>query len=82
MADTSLQAIKDLPDISFIDNLSLEDVQSLMITTYQKKYEEITGKSVTLARGDPNRIILLANAALFYQALQRIDKAGKMNFLK
>lgn len=82
MTDTSLQAIKDLPDISFIDNLSLEDVQSLLITTYQKKYEEITGKSVTLARGDPNRVILLANAVLFYQALQRIDKAGKMNFIK
>lgn len=82
MADTNLQAIKDLPDVSFIDNLSLEDVQNLMITTYQNKYEEITGKKVALARGDPNRVILLANAALIYQALQRIDKAGKMNFLK
>ena len=48
MADTNLQAIKDLPDVSFIDNLSLEDVQNLMITTYQDKYEEITGKKVTL----------------------------------
>ena len=82
MADTNLQAIRDLPDISFIDDLSLEDVQNLMVTTYQEKYEEITGEKVTLARGDPNRVILLANAAIIYQALQRIDKAGKMNFLK
>lgn len=82
MADTNLQAIRDLPDISFIDDLSLEDVQNLMVTTYQEKYEESTGEKVTLARGDPNRVILLANAAIIYQALQRIDKAGKMNFLK
>lgn len=82
MADEKLQAIKELPDISFIDGLTLEDVQNMLITTYQNKYEELTGKKVTLTRGDPNRVILLSNAQLLYQALQRIDKAGKMNYLK
>jgi len=81
MADI-LKDIKDLPDISFIDNLSLEDVQTILINAFQDKYKQITKKKITLARGDPNRVILLANAQLIYQGLQNIDKAGKMNFLK
>lgn len=77
-----LNTVGKLPDISFIDGMSLSDVQSLMIGAFQDKYKEITGKSVVLSRADPNRIILLACAQYIYQGLQNIDKAGKMNFLK
>ena len=81
MADI-LNDVKNLPDISFIDDLRLEDIQTLLINTFQSKYKQITGKKITLARADPNRVILLAAAQLIYQGLQHIDKAGKMNFLK
>lgn len=77
-----LTTVEKLPDISFIDGLSLGDVQSLLIGAFQDKYREVTGKNVMLSRADPNRIILLACAQLIYQGLQNIDKAGKMNFLK
>ena len=80
--DQTIDTVKNLPDISFIDNKSLEDVQGELITAYQDKLEEITGLPVELERGDPARIILLALSLVFYQALQAIDKAGKMNFLK
>jgi len=81
MAET-LDVIKDLPDISFIDDATLEQVQELMITTYQESYRSITGQAVSLARGDPIRVILLAVSQVIYQHLQLVDKAGKMNFLK
>lgn len=77
-----LSSLKDLPDISFIDDMTLQDTQTLMINTFKNTYKEITGKSITLAKADPYRIILLSNAQVIYQGLQRIDKAGKMNFLK
>lgn len=77
-----LNTIDSLPDISFIDGLSLEDVQSRMLSDFVAKYQEITGKKIQLSKSDPNRIIMLSCAQLIYQGLQNIDKGGKMNFLK
>lgn len=77
-----LESIDNLPDISFIDNLTLTDVQARVINAFYDKYEEITGKRITLVRGDPYRIMMLACAQVIYQGLQQVDKAGKMNFLK
>lgn len=77
-----LSTIDSLPDISFIDNLTLEEIQSQLLSDFITKYQEITGKRIQLSKSDPNRIIMLGCAQLIYQGLQNIDKAGKMNFLK
>lgn len=80
--DTVMQEIKNLPDVSFIDNLTLSDLYSIAVNAFQNEYEKRTGRRKELSRSDPNRIILLAQAQLAYQALMKIDKAGKMNLLK
>lgn len=77
-----LNTIDNLPDISFIDGLTLENIQSQMLSNFVAKYQEITKKKIQLSKSDPNRIIMLGCAQLIYQGLQNIDKAGKMNFLK
>lgn len=77
-----LNTIDKLPDISFIDGLSLEDIQSQMLSDFVTKYQELTGKKIQISKSDPNRIIMLSCAQYIYQGLQNIDKAGKMNFLK
>lgn len=71
-----------LPDISFIENLTLEDVQTQFINDFQAEYKELTEDELNLGLADPNRIILYACALQHYQALQYIDKAGKMGLLK
>lgn len=81
MADM-LESIDNLPDISFIDNLTLLDVQALLLNAFYDNYKAITGKKITLARADPYRVMMLSAAQVIYQGLQQIDKAGKMNFLK
>jgi len=77
-----LNTIDNLPDISFIDKLTLEDLQSQMLNDFVAKYQEVTGKKIQLSKSDPNRIIMLSCAQIIYQGLQNINKAGKMNFLK
>lgn len=77
-----LESIDELPDISFIDNLKLEDVQALLLNKFCDNYKNITGKKITLARADPYRVMMLSAAQIIYQGLQQVDKAGKMNFLK
>lgn len=78
----SLNTLKNLPDVSFIDGLTLQDVQSQLLSYFTDKYQEITGKRIQLSKSDPNRIIMLGCAQIIYQGLQNIDKGGKMNFLK
>ncbi len=78
----SMDTINHLPDISFIDGLSLEDIQNKMLNDFTAKYQDITGKKIQLSKSDPNRIIMLGCAQIIYQGFQHIDKAGKMNFLK
>jgi len=80
MAD--LNQIHKLPDISFIDDLTLEDLNNKALADFKQKYEEVTGTEIELAPGDPNRIILLSCMQYIYQAFQNVEKAGRMNFLK
>lgn len=76
-----IDELKNLPEISFIDNLSLEDVLNMMLTDYAAEYENTTGESGTLCAGDTERMVLNSCALLFYQMLQYIDNAGKSNLL-
>jgi phage-related baseplate assembly protein len=78
----NIQSIKELPEISFIDNLTLEDFVAKLISDYQEKYEEITGQSVSLPPGDVIRLLLGACAGQLYQMYQYIERAGRCNSLK
>ena len=69
-----LNTIDNLPDISFIDGLTLEDLQSQMLSDFMEKYQEVTGKKIQLSKSDPNRIIMLSCAQIIYQGLQNVDK--------
>lgn len=78
----ALDALDNLPDISFIDNMTLTDAENLLVERYQEMYERLTGKPGTLARADPMTLLLYATATYLYQQDLRIDYRGKMNLLK
>lgn len=79
----NLKSILDnYPDISFIENMSLEQMQEKMIDDFKEKYQEITGEEIMLAKADPVRLILYAATLQLYQGMQYIDNAGKQSFLK
>lgn len=73
---------ENFPDISFIDDCTIDEVMAQMVSDYQEHYQEITGKETTLAKTDPYRIILYACAMQVYQGMQYADYAGKMSLLK
>lgn len=78
----SLKALENYPNISFIGEMTLEEMKEQMISDFQKKYEEITGKPVVLGKADPVRLILYAASLQLYQGMQYIDNAAKQSFLK
>lgn len=71
----------NLPDISFIENITVDEVLTGMINDYQEKYKELTGKEASLALANPYRLIMYACTMQIYQAMQYADYAGKMSFL-
>lgn len=79
---SKIDDLKDLPDISFIDDISLEDVLSMMKDWYESKYKDTTGEDLTLSDADPEMLKLGACALLIYQCMQYVDYTGKMNLLK
>lgn len=77
-----INEIANLPDVSFIDDKTLDEVQAKMVADYEKKYKEVTGKELHLHRGDPETLKLYAASVQIYQMYMNIEKAGKMDLLK
>ena len=75
-------AVKNAPEISFIDNKTVEDVRDEMVADYEEYMTKATGQTVTLPRSSPHRGVLYAAALQIYQAFQYIDRAGKQSLLK
>lgn len=78
----ALQSVNDLPEVSFIDNVSLKDIKSQLINDFVEMYNKITGNQAELPTSDINRMILYACAAQIYQAYQYVERAGRLNLLK
>lgn len=76
------KTLEGYPDISFIENMTLESLQEQMIADFTEKYKEETGQELTLGLADPNRLVLYSAALQIYQGMQYIDNAGKQSFLK
>ena len=79
---SNIADLQNVPEISFIDNLTLTQVREQMIQDYATKYRELTGEDAVLSDADPIRLVLLTFAQQFYQGLQYVDWAGKKNLLK
>ena len=77
-----ISVVKDLPDVSFIDGATVEDIRGEMVADYEAFMSQATGRPLTLDRASPHRMELYAAAAQIYHALQYIDRAGKQNLLK
>lgn len=74
--------IQNYPDISFIGDLTLTQWIEQGEAWYIEQWKELTGEDIVLHDTDEERIMIHAIAMMFYQTLQYLDNAGKMNLLK
>lgn len=80
MAD--INSILNYPDISFIDNITQEQLESNMIRWFKEKRKEVTGKDISLGRADDRRLILSTASYYIFQGYMYVDTAGKNGLLK
>lgn len=77
-----IDQLKALPDISFIDDETLENVLAKLKSNYESRYEEITGEKLELSDADPEKLKLDAVGQILYQIMAYIDFIGKQNLIK
>lgn len=77
-----LKDLYDLPDVSYIDDITLDDVQNQLIEDFMTRYKEITGEDITMSRANPYRLMLQSVGVLMFQTLLYVDRAGKQDLLK
>ena len=82
MASNEIQKLYDLPEISFIDDITFDEILEEMISDYETFYEEKTGQKITLRPGDKEYIHIRIEAAQYYQMYLKLDNSAKMNLLK
>lgn len=74
--------LDNLPDINFIENLTVEDLRSSLIADYEQRLSELKGKETKLAQASEQRLVLYGVAAILYQMYQYINRGGRNNLLK
>jgi phage-related baseplate assembly protein len=77
-----ISELANLPDISFIEKITLTQLQSKMVNDFKTRYRELTQTEYSLKRADPVSLLLYSAAVQIYQAMLFVDKAGKMDLLK
>ena len=77
-----ISAIQNTPDVSFIDNKTIDDVRGDMVADFEAFMLQATGSKVSLGRASVHRMILYSAAAQIYQDMQYVDRAGKQSLLK
>ena len=77
-----ISAIQNTPDVSFIDNKTIDDVRGDMVADFEAFMLQATGSKVSLGRASVHRMILYSAAVQIYQAMQYVDRAGKQSLLK
>ena len=82
MSSELLKSVFDLPDVSFIDDDTMNAIMQRLVKNYETRYKEITGTQISLGAADPMRILLYTIALDLYQIEQYVDRAGKQDLLK
>ncbi len=77
-----MKNLEDFPEISFIDDMTIEDIESYYLNAMSEKYKELTGRELVMRDADPVRLVAYSNCLMLYQIAQYADRAGKMALLK
>lgn len=78
---SKIDALANVPQISFIGGLTLQEVKEQVAAWYDERYRELTGSDPVLADAAPERLLQYAIAMTGYQALQFIEDKGRGELL-
>lgn len=79
---SNISELANVPDISFIGYMTLQETEEQLRAEYTRIYREQTGKELTLGDADPKNLLIKAFALIEYQTMQYVDAKGRAELLK
>lgn len=78
---SNISELANVPQISFIENMTLQETEEQLKAEYARIYREQTGKELVLGEADAKTLLLKAFALIEYQtieaAVKELDLAEK-----
>ena len=78
---SKIPELAGVPELSFTENLTLQEAVEQAKTIYDTYYKEMTGSDAKYSQADPVALILDAMGYLYYQILQYIEVKGDSEML-
>lgn len=79
---SNISELANVPQISFIENMTLQETEEQLKAEYARIYREQTGKELVLGEADAKTLLLKAFALIEYQTMQYADAKGQAELLK
>ena len=79
---SNISELANVPQISFIENMTLQETEEQLKVEYARIYREQTGKELVLGEADAKTLLLKAFALIEYQTMQYADIKGQAELLK
>ena len=71
-----------MPEISFIENMSLQETEELVRANYTRIFKELTGQDAELGEADAKNLIIKSFSLVLYQVMQYVEAKGRAELLK
>lgn len=79
---SNISQLANVPEISFIENMTLQETEELLKENYVRIYKEQFGTEPELGDADIKLLLMKAFSYLTYQVMQYIDAKGRAELLK
>lgn len=79
---SNISQLGNVPEISFIENMTLQETEELVRGTYIRLYKEKTGQDPELGAADTRNLLIKAFSLIIYQVMQYVDVKGRAEMLK
>ena len=79
---SNISQLANVPEISFIENMSLAETEEQLRSEYLRIYQELTGREGELTDADTKSLLIKAFSLIEYQTMQYIDAKGRAELLK
>ena len=83
---SDISQLANVPEISFIENMTLQETEAQVLERYAAEYRKLTGKELELGGVGPQNLVIQSLIKAFsliqYQTMQYIDAKGRAELLK
>lgn len=79
---SNIKELANVPEISFIENMSLQETEELVRANYLRIFQELTGQETELGEADPKNLIIKSFSLVLYQVMQYVEAKGRSELLK